>query len=311
MERPPLTVASGPLVVGVDETEHSRDAIALGVQLAPALPGDLMLVYVHTLQELDALMAGHDPEEVEQLVAEHAGTKQAEVSALAAEMGISDVRLRRATSAAAGLHAQAVEGDAALVVIGPSSRSGLGRVLPGATAERLLSGSPVPVAVAPKGYASHEPGPDLIGVGFDDGEESRQAVAWSADLASRAGASLQLLAVHAPLPFGSAAVSGAYGTQTVNQVLTQELRSEAEKLVEALSLDVAVESHLLKGDPAKMLVERSQELGLLVLGSRGYGPLKSVLLGSVSSYVLRNAHCPVIVVPRGSGAEPSDPSATR
>jgi nucleotide-binding universal stress UspA family protein len=139
VERPRPTVPNGPLVVGVDESERSRDAIALGAQLAQALPGELMLVYVHTLQELDALMTGHDPEEVEQLVAADAGAKQAKAAALAAEMGISQVRLRRATSAAAGLHAQAVESNAGLVVIGPSSRSGLGRVLPGATAGLLLS----------------------------------------------------------------------------------------------------------------------------------------------------------------------------
>jgi nucleotide-binding universal stress UspA family protein len=309
VERPPPTVPDGPLVVGVDESERSRDAIALGAQLAQALPGELMLVYVHTLQELDALMTGHDPEEVEQLVAGDAGAKQAKAAAVAAEMGISQVRMRRATSAAAGLHAQAVESNAALVVIGPSSRSGLGRVLPGATAEQLLSGSPVPVAVAPNGYANREPGRGLIGVGFDDGEEARRAAQWAADLASRAGSALQVLAVHAPLPFGNTVVSGAYGTQTVNQVLAQDLRSEAERLAEKLSMEVSVE--VPKGEPAKVLVDRSQELGLLVLGSRGYGPLKSVLLGSVSSYVLRNAHCPVIVVARGSGPEPPDPSATR
>ncbi|MGH2973909.1 MAG: universal stress protein [Solirubrobacterales bacterium] len=53
------------------------------------------------------------------------------------------------------------------------------------------------------------------------------------------------------------------------------------------------------GPPAEVLVEHSQQLDLLVLGSRGYGPVKSVLLGSVSSHVLRNAQCPVLVAPRG------------
>jgi hypothetical protein len=56
----------------VDESERSRDAIALGQQLAQDLPGGLLPVYAHTLEELDALMTGHHPEEVEELVAEHA-----------------------------------------------------------------------------------------------------------------------------------------------------------------------------------------------------------------------------------------------
>jgi nucleotide-binding universal stress UspA family protein len=298
VDAPSRVVGDGPLIVGVDETERSRDAIALGQQLALALPGELIAVYVHTLEELDALMSGHHPDEVERLVAEHAAAKHAKVRALAREMGVSDVQLRQATSATAGLYDQAVGSDAALVALGSSSRSGFGRVLPGGTAERLLSGSPVPVAVAPNGYANREPRVAVVGVGFDESPESRQAVRWAADLTDRTGASLQLLAVNAPLAFGSTGV-GPWGIQTVNQVLAKELQSETEHLAEALSADLDVDSHLFRGPPAKVLVERSQQLDLLVLGSRRYGPVKSVLLGSVSSYVLRNAHCPVLVVPRG------------
>jgi nucleotide-binding universal stress UspA family protein len=303
MDQPARAVPDGPLLIGIDETERSRDAIALGQQLALCVPGEPMYVYVHTLEELDALMVGSDLGEVEQLVAGHAQDKLARVRALAAEMGVSDVQLRQATSVAEGLHEQAVESEAALVVIGSSSRSGLGRVLPGGTAERLLSGSPVPVAVAPNAYASREPGRMVIGVGFDRSPEARQAVQWAADLATRSGASLQMLAVHAPTAFGSAVASGTFGTLTVNQALANELKSESEQLSEGLPAELSVDTHVLEGDPAKVLVERSQELGLLVLGSRRYGPVKSVLLGSVSSYVSRSAYCPVLVVPRRAGEQ--------
>jgi nucleotide-binding universal stress UspA family protein len=287
------------VIVGVDESERSRDAIALGQQLAMGLPGELMPVYVHTLEELDALMAGHHAEEVQQLVAEDAQAKLEQIRGLAADMGFPDVGLRQASSAAEGLHEQAAETDAAAVVIGSSNRSGLGRLLPGGTAERLLSGSPVPVAVAPNGYASREAGRAVVGVGFDNSPEAGQAIRWAAALAKQSGASLQVLAVHAPMAFGSVVAGGAFGTQTVNQALGSELQAESEQLTEALLPELPVESRLFKGDPAKLLAKHSQELDLLVLGSRGYGPIKSVLLGSVSSYVLRNAHCPVLVVPRG------------
>jgi nucleotide-binding universal stress UspA family protein len=53
------------------------------------------------------------------------------------------------------------------------------------------------------------------------------------------------------------------------------------------------------GDPAAVLAEASADrLDLLVLGSRDYGPVRSVLLGGVGHAVLRAAACPVIVVPR-------------
>ena len=45
---------------------------------------------------------------------------------------------------------------------------------------------------------------------------------------------------------------------------------------------------------------RSEHVGLLVCGSRGYGPLRSVLLGGVSRGLVDGAHCPVLVLPRGT-----------
>ena len=41
----------------------------------------------------------------------------------------------------------------------------------------------------------------------------------------------------------------------------------------------------------------------MVVGSRGYGPLKAVLLGGVSGQLIRSAACPVIVVPRGAAVD--------
>jgi nucleotide-binding universal stress UspA family protein len=50
-----------------------------------------------------------------------------------------------------------------------------------------------------------------------------------------------------------------------------------------------------------VLRERSGELDLLVLGSRGHGPVRAVLLGSVSSALVRSAESPVVVIPREAG----------
>jgi nucleotide-binding universal stress UspA family protein len=54
-----------------------------------------------------------------------------------------------------------------------------------------------------------------------------------------------------------------------------------------------------RGDPVGKLLEAA-EMGvdLLVLGSRGFGPVMRLLIGSVSSHVIRQASCPVLVVPR-------------
>jgi nucleotide-binding universal stress UspA family protein len=65
----------------------------------------------------------------------------------------------------------------------------------------------------------------------------------------------------------------------------------------------------LYGDPATELVRSSFVVDLMVLGSRGHGWWRGVLLGSVSARVIRAAACPVIVVPRcapeASATEPA------
>lgn len=52
------------------------------------------------------------------------------------------------------------------------------------------------------------------------------------------------------------------------------------------------------GNAAAVLAGQTAELDLLVLGSRGYGPLRSVLLGTVSEATVAEAQSPVLIVPR-------------
>jgi nucleotide-binding universal stress UspA family protein len=70
----------------------------------------------------------------------------------------------------------------------------------------------------------------------------------------------------------------------------------------------SLELEFRSGDPANELVHASPELDLLVLGSRGHGPLRSVLLGSVSDATLVGSKAPVLVVPRGSATSKRPPS---
>lgn len=88
------------------------------------------------------------------------------------------------------LHDVAARAGAPLVVIGSMRRGPIGRVLPGSTGERLLHGSACPVAIVPRGYADAWP-ISIIGVGYDDSEESAAALAVACQVAWRFGASLR------------------------------------------------------------------------------------------------------------------------
>jgi nucleotide-binding universal stress UspA family protein len=288
------------VIAGVDGSDRSRDAIVLAQRIAAVLEAQLLAVYVYPIDEVAGYLAAGSLPEVRRLLHDAAEVAHARVRELASEMGVDEVRLRTASSGAAGLHAVAVEEDAQLVVLGSSERSGLGRVFPGPTAARLLSGSPVAVAVAPVGYAD-QPDRGAVGCGYDGSPAAHEALKWAADFARLGRRPLRVIAVQRRLAFGHVGATGTFGTKSANDELRAGLAANLAQEVAALPTEL-VESEILEGDPAQTLAESSTGLALLVLGSRGYGPVRSVLLGSVSAGVAHTAACPVLVVP--SGVEP-------
>lgn len=199
-------------------------------------------------------------------------------------------------SPAAGLHRTAEKEGASLIVVGGSSRSRLGRVLPGGTAERLLAGAPCPVGIAPRAYARDRDGIVFVGAAFDGSSEAFGALDWAASLARAIPAHLRLLTVNQPLPPATVPAAAGLPLGSVNEERRKELArqlTEAEAAVRDDGLEVT--GALLDGDAAAELAKATVHLDLLVLGSRGYGPLRAVVLGSVSNTLVRTASCPVVV----------------
>ena len=211
------------------------------------------------------------------------------------------MRVIPASSPAAGLQEIAEREAARLIVVGPSHRSGLGRVQPGSTGERLLSGAPAPVAIAPRGYADSERGLEQVATAFDGSPESSQALEWAAKIAQSPDTRLRVVSVHAPIAFPHVSARGAFAGESVSRALRRALVQQQAAAIAAHG--DSADGILRDGDPATVLVDASREADILVLGSRGYGPLRAVLLGSVSQAVIRHASCPIVVVPRAAARE--------
>jgi nucleotide-binding universal stress UspA family protein len=182
-----------------------------------------------------------------------------------------------------------------VIVVGSPHRGAVGRVLIGSTATSLLNGSPADVAVAPKGYAetTHEPF-RRIAVGYDGSPEADAALRRAEALAEAAQAQLEVVTVVSP---PVAAVPMAPG------VSAPQFPPDPERIinqaVDSVEPRLGVQGVRLDGDPAMELIRHCEEnVDLLVLGSRGYGPIARVLLGSVSRHVVTDAPCPVLVVAR-------------
>ena len=142
-------------------------------------------------------------------------------------------------------------------------------------------------------------GINRIVVGVDGSDSSREALRWAYDEAAHHGASITAVAAwHLPaLPmtpgYGSAPPEG-YVSQPKQDALDLLERFVRDLDVREPAVDVrtAVE----EGNPAAVLIELSKEADLVVLGSRGHGGFKGMLLGSVSHNLVAHAECPVVVV---------------
>ena len=91
------------------------------------------------------------------------------------------------------------------------------------------------------------------------------------------------------------------GGISYNDKLRDRASAELDEAVAKLDGEPRGEPFFAVGNAAEILAEASEELDLLVLGSRGYGPLHSVLVGGVAGRVVREAACPVLVLPRKAG----------
>ena len=258
------------ILVGHDLKEGGKDALALGSALASATGAKLLVAKVFPLE----LVPFRDREawharEVEQLAEL---IRESDVVGASPDVFASSSRGR-------GLYELAEEAGADLVVIGSSSRGTVERAVVGDVAMVLLHGASCAVAVAPRGYRGRSAPVGRIAVGYDGSPDARSALEGAFALAQAAGASVSVVTVPPP---------GAH----------EPLPDDARHLAPA---GLEVHAEVLEGDPATVLLDAAGHSDLLVLGSRGYGPVKRVLLGSVSVELLRSSSTPVLVFPRGAG----------
>jgi nucleotide-binding universal stress UspA family protein len=290
-----------PIFVGYDPQTRDRAPVEFGVAAARFTGAPLVIASVHDAGG-DRLTAGQMGEGLLEDVTETLAEVRAELHA----QGVAvECRELASTSAARALHEAAeADDDAGLLVVGSTRRSTIGRLLPGSTAERLMHGAPCPIAVVPHGWHAGG-GLRTIGVAYVDTEEGREALRGAHALAQRAGATLRVLTVvkvrlgmHAEAEPGKPAARGK-GFEEVEGEHRVLAETAARTAVEELDGDVSVEVDAFLEDPADTLIRTSEHLDLLVCGSRGYGPLRAVVLGGVSRRVAAEAQCPVIVLPRG------------
>jgi nucleotide-binding universal stress UspA family protein len=143
-------------------------------------------------------------------------------------------------------------------------------------------------------------------VGVDGSPESAEALRWAADQAKLMGAKLHV--VHAWAPPTVAALGLPPGLDW-SSLRDSAARFAHEFVGDTLGDDpgIPIRAETIRGTPAQVLVDASNQADLLVIGSRGLGGLKGMLLGSVGHHCAAHAHCPVVIF-RPHVSEPRRPT---
>ena len=274
------------VVVGVDEQGSWRDALALAKQLTRE-DGRLTLAHVYIFRADPRLRRGYTTED--EAAEKHRAEKLLE-SALS-EAGIeAHLRSRGSTSVGRGLHELVEHLGADLLVVGSSPQGLLGRVLLRDDVHAALSGAPCAIGIAPAGYEQHPP-IRKVGVGYDGSPESEVALASARKLAAALDATLSGLEV-VSLPFWL-----LIGPVTTDGATIEEVVNAARERVASLR---DIQPNAAYGHPAEELALYSRSVDLLVVGSRGYGPVGRLVHGSIAQKLARTARCALLVLPRGA-----------
>ncbi|SFK85781.1 universal stress protein [Streptomyces pini] len=293
---------NGPVVVGVDGSPSSLDAVAAAAHEARLRGVGLRVVHAFLWPVLHVPL-GPSP----------MGPPEGGLRNMADQLVAQAVEHARGAEAGIEVEGEVVVGEpltvlearsqtASLVVVGSRGLGGFTGLLLGSTAVHLSAHSRCPVLVV-RGR------PDPTGhvlLGVDGSASGEAAVGFAFAEASARGAAL--VAMHTWNNW-TGPVSGGPAEPLPLVYDVDMLRDEEERaMAEALSgwqakyPDVTVHRQLVQGGARQALIEASGSAQLLVVGARGRGGFSGLLLGSVSQAALHHAHCPVAVV-RAFGAD--------
>ena len=271
-------------VVGFAPDGRGRAVLELAEMLARSGDEDLLVVSVVPSQWLPG------PARVDaEYQASLEETAQAALAEARSRLSIdAEYLVHHARSTGAGLVEVAEQRDAALIVLGSSATGALGQVSLGSVSSRLLYSSPIPVALAPRGFRCRGGCPvRRVTAAFGGSDDT--LVNAAARVASRVGADMRVLTLavrpRAPIEAGV----GQSGEDAIVAQWTDDVAGAIDR-----------ELVVGRGETWEQALEDVEwaDGDVLVVGSSSAGPLARVFLGSRAAKIVRHSPVPVVVVPR-------------
>jgi nucleotide-binding universal stress UspA family protein len=278
---------SATYLAGYDGSPESRSALELAARLARPAEADVVAVNIYPHASA-TYWIGATAMRYDDLQDDIRARAESVLDELDVE-GV-DHRAVEADSASRGLNDLAGELDAAMIAVGATHHGPFGRLAPGSVGMHLLHGAPCPVLVTPADGS--DTSLKTIGVAFDGRDESRTALAKAREIATQLGAELIVIGAFQPIM-----VPAAAGYAPPLDIVEDEERA-FNTVLQDTAERAGARHRMVTGPVAHALAEASADFDLLVTGSRGYGAIRGVVLGSVSRHLVDHASCPVLVVPR-------------
>jgi nucleotide-binding universal stress UspA family protein len=281
---------NAPIIVGVDGSPSSNEAVRWAAQEATRQHAPLLLVLA------DVIPLGYLPGN---------GFYQTEIDkqAMAGRATLAEAKLlAEGTASSVDVQTEFVTGsaiqtlldrskDARMLAVGSRGLGAFRSSLLGSVSTALAMHAHCPVAVIRDARVGATPDAGSVVVGIDGSATSVHAIGIAFDQASKRG--VELVAVHAWMDtsqFALEGVDGQIAEDTEAAVFSESLAGWHDQYP-----DVGVRRVLVKDRPVRQLLEESATAQLLVVGSHGRGGFTGMLLGSTSRALLHTAECPIIV----------------
>lgn len=286
----------GSIIVGYDGSDGSEVALRWATNAAKQRGRTLEVITTWSMPAAD-IGIGASSTLQDQLVEEFRSDSQTvndEGLAYAADQGVNAVGEVVVGRPAATLVRQSEGAD--MLVVGSHGAGGLTGFLLGSVSRQVATHAKCPTVVV---RPVDEQAKDMV-VGVDGSEHSLKGLEWAFEQASFSGMALHVLHSWEIPPTWSMVDVPTYEPEAlIRDFGNQELRDTSEAMAGFREKypDVNVRQEVMKGSPVKSLVKASENAAMLVVGSRGLGGFRGLLLGSVSHAVVHKAACTVAVVP--------------
>jgi len=293
-----MTTTPRRILAATDFSETAERAKRTALELARAFDAELHVVHAQVLLD-DPYLEEDERAEVDRLISLTDNSKRA---AMGTVDGDDEAQLAayvvRGLDAAEVITETCADLECDLIVMGTHGRRGLGHMLLGSVAEKVVRSVSVPVLTVRQDARLPEDGVARILVPTDFSNQSAEAVRYAGAWARSLDAEITLLHVVEPVVYPEFYAVDLLPDEMMSRV-TERAHEELDAAANQLLEGIRTATEIRVGRASETIIARAipEYFDLMVMGTRGLSAIEHLLMGSVAESVLRRSRIPMVAVP--------------